>query len=104
MNGLDLRCWHRVAVPITPCTWWRLPNAAGLILTWDDFRDLSDVVPLLAKVYPNGPADINAFHQAGGVPLLLRGLVKRGLLYGYHATDWQHGRLSATSAALTTSN
>ncbi|WP_024872703.1 phosphogluconate dehydratase [Tolumonas lignilytica] len=56
-------------------------RAAGLILTWDDFRDLSDVVPLLAKVYPNGPADINAFHQAGGVPLLLRGLANRGLLH-----------------------
>ena len=58
-----------------------IARAAGLILTWDDFRDLSDVVPLLAKVYPNGPADINAFHQAGGVPLLLRGLAKRGLLH-----------------------
>ncbi len=56
-------------------------RAAGLILTWDDFRDLSDVVPLLAKVYPNGPADINAFHQAGGVPLLLRGLANRGMLH-----------------------
>ena len=56
-------------------------RAAGLILTWDDFRDLSDVVPLLAKVYPNGPADINAFHQAGGVPLLLRGLANRGVLH-----------------------
>ncbi len=56
-------------------------RAAGLILTWDDFRDLSDAVPLLAKVYPNGPADINAFHQAGGVPLLLRGLANRGLLH-----------------------
>ncbi len=56
-------------------------RAAGIILTWDDFRDLSDVVPLLAKVYPNGPADINAFHQAGGVPLLLRGLASRGMLH-----------------------
>lgn len=56
-------------------------RAAGIILTWDDFRDLSDVVPLLAKVYPNGPADINAFHQAGGVPLLLRGLANRGMLH-----------------------
>ena len=55
-------------------------RAAGLLLTWDDFSDLSDVVPLLAKVYPNGPADINAFHQAGGVPLLLKQLAERGLL------------------------
>nr|WP_321239111.1 phosphogluconate dehydratase [uncultured Tolumonas sp.] len=55
-------------------------RAAGLLLTWDDFSDLSDVVPLLARVYPNGPADINAFHQAGGVPLLLKQLAGRGLL------------------------
>ncbi len=55
-------------------------RAAGLLLTWDDFSDLSDVVPLLARVYPNGPADINAFHQAGGVPLLLKQLADRGLL------------------------
>ena len=41
--------------------------AAGLSLTWDDFADLSAVVPLLARVYPNGPADINHFHAAGGV-------------------------------------
>ena len=55
-------------------------RAAGLLLTWDDFSDLSDVVPLLTRVYPNGPADINAFHQAGGVPLLLKQLAERGLL------------------------
>src|SRR3954447_12506507 len=45
--------------------------AAGLHLTWDDFADLSAVVPLLARVYPNGPADINHFHAAGGVPYLV---------------------------------
>lgn len=56
-------------------------RAAGLILTWDDFRDLSDAVPLLARIYPNGPADINAFHQAGGVPLLMSLLAQRGLLH-----------------------
>lgn len=56
-------------------------RAAGLIVTWDDFSDLSDVVPLMTRVYPNGPADINAFHEAGGVPLLLRKLADRGLLH-----------------------
>ncbi|PWC17376.1 phosphogluconate dehydratase [Brenneria corticis] len=55
-------------------------RAAGLQIGWDDFSDLSDVVPLLARVYPNGPADINAFQQAGGVPLLLKHLDDRGLL------------------------
>lgn len=56
-------------------------RAAGIILTWDDFSALSDIVPLLAKIYPNGPADINEFHQAGGVPLLLKLLAERGLLH-----------------------
>ncbi|STO59776.1 Dihydroxyacid dehydratase [Canicola haemoglobinophilus] len=56
-------------------------RAAGFILTWDDFSQLSEVVPLLARVYPNGPADVNQFHQAGGVPLLLKLLAERGLLH-----------------------
>ncbi|MGL5629094.1 MAG: dihydroxy-acid dehydratase, partial [Plesiomonas shigelloides] len=56
-------------------------RAAGLIVTWDDFSELSDVVPLMTRVYPNGPADINAFQAAGGVPLLLRKLAERGLLH-----------------------
>ncbi|MCV6037378.1 dihydroxy-acid dehydratase, partial [Escherichia coli] len=42
-------------------------RAAGILLTWQDISDLSDVVPLLARVYPNGPADMNAFQDAGGV-------------------------------------
>lgn len=56
-------------------------RAAGFILNWDDFSDLSNVVPLLAKVYPNGAADINQFHQAGGVPLLLKRLAELDLLH-----------------------
>lgn len=54
--------------------------AAGYILTWDDIEELSQVVPLLAKMYPNGPADINEFQQAGGVPTLMKALAERGLL------------------------
>lgn len=56
-------------------------RAAGIQLTWQDISDLSDVVPLLARVYPNGPADMNAFQQAGGVPALLRRLNLSGLLH-----------------------
>ncbi len=56
-------------------------RAAGIILTWDDFSDLSEVVPLLARVYPNGPEDINAFQEAGGVPYLLHHLATRGLVH-----------------------
>jgi len=55
--------------------------AAGLTLTWDDFAELSAVVPLLARVYPNGAADINHFHAAGGVPFLLGELLDAGLLH-----------------------
>ena len=53
----------------------------GIIINWDDFSDLSDVVPLLARLYPNGPADINHFRAAGGVPVLVRELLKGGLLH-----------------------
>lgn len=56
-------------------------RAAGLIVTWDDLDALSSVVPLLARVYPNGPADINRFEQAGGVPALMKMLSDRGLIH-----------------------
>lgn len=56
-------------------------RAAGLIVTWDDLDALSSVVPLLARVYPNGPADINYFERAGGVPALLKNLSERGLIH-----------------------
>jgi phosphogluconate dehydratase len=56
-------------------------RAAGWIVTWDDIDALSKVVPLLVKMYPNGPADINGFQQAGGVPCLLSLLARRGLFY-----------------------
>jgi phosphogluconate dehydratase len=58
-----------------------LARAAGLYLTWDDISDLSDVVPLLVRMYPNGPADVNAFEQAGGVPCLMRRLAQEGLIH-----------------------
>ncbi|AUV16676.1 phosphogluconate dehydratase [Aeromonas caviae] len=58
-----------------------LARATGLELTWDDLSDLSDVVPLLVRMYPNGPADVNAFEQAGGVPGLMRRLAEEGLIH-----------------------
>ena len=57
-----------------------IAQCAGLILTWDDIQDLSNVVPLLVRMYPNGPEDINAFQQAGGVPVLMKNLHYCGLL------------------------
>ena len=58
-----------------------LARAAGLELTWDDLNDLSDVVPLLVRMYPNGPADVNAFEQAGAVPGLMRRLAEADLIH-----------------------
>ncbi|MER5393807.1 phosphogluconate dehydratase [Saccharopolyspora sp. NPDC002686] len=55
--------------------------AAGIELSWDDFSDLSAVVPSLAKVYPNGSADINHFAAAGGVQTLVGELLDAGLLH-----------------------
>ncbi|PTU30512.1 phosphogluconate dehydratase [Stenotrophobium rhamnosiphilum] len=58
-----------------------IARAAGILINWDDFNDLSAVIPLLAKVYPNGSADVNQFHAAGGVGFLIRELLSRGLLH-----------------------
>ncbi|GAB3876739.1 hypothetical protein GCM10029964_024330 [Kibdelosporangium lantanae] len=55
--------------------------AAGIQLTWDDFADLSAVVPTLARVYPSGSADINHFHAAGGIQFLVGTLLDAGLLH-----------------------
>lgn len=56
-------------------------RAAGILLTWDDMAALSEVVPSLAKVYPNGNADVNHFHASGGVPFMVRTLLDAGLLH-----------------------
>jgi phosphogluconate dehydratase len=55
--------------------------AAGLHVTWQDMSDLSDAVPLLARVYPNGVADVNHFHAAGGMGFLIRELLEGGYLH-----------------------
>ncbi len=58
-----------------------MARAAGIQLTWQDISDLSDLVPLLARVYPNGLADVNHFHAAGGMGYLIAELLKGGLLH-----------------------
>jgi phosphogluconate dehydratase len=58
-----------------------MARAAGVHINWDDFSELSDIVPLLARVYPNGPADVNQFHAAGGMGFLIRELLQAGLLH-----------------------
>jgi phosphogluconate dehydratase len=59
-----------------------MSQAAGIIVDWNDFSDISSVTPLLARVYPNGTADINQFHAAGGMAFITRELLLAGLLHG----------------------
>lgn len=57
-----------------------MARAAGIELRWEDFDELSRVIPLIARVYPNGDEDVNAFHRAGGMAFLIRELRGAGLL------------------------
>ena len=58
-----------------------IAQAAGIQLTWQDLDDLSAVVPLLARVYPNGKADVNHFRAAGGIGFMIRTLLESGLMH-----------------------
>ncbi|MCY9786794.1 phosphogluconate dehydratase [Nocardiopsis sp. EMB25] len=58
-----------------------IARAAGIQLTWDDFASLSEVVPLLTRMYPNGAADVNRFHEVGGMAYLIGSLLDAGLLH-----------------------
>jgi phosphogluconate dehydratase len=58
-----------------------IARAAGIRIDWDDFSDLSEVVPLLARIYPNGGADVNHFHAAGGMGFLISELLRAGLMH-----------------------
>ncbi|ODT83440.1 MAG: phosphogluconate dehydratase [Pelagibacterium sp. SCN 64-44] len=65
--------------------------AAGIQITWDDMSDLSDATPLLARVYPNGVADVNHFHAAGGMGYLIKELLEGGYLHEDVRTVWGTG-------------
>lgn len=58
-----------------------IARAAGIHINWDDFSELSSVIPLLARVYPNGAADVNHFHAAGGTGYIIHTLLEHGLLH-----------------------
>ncbi|MDY8108651.1 phosphogluconate dehydratase [Fulvimarina sp. 2208YS6-2-32] len=68
-----------------------IARAAGIKLTWADISDLSDITPLIARVYPNGLADVNHFHAAGGMGFMIRELLSRGLLHEDVKTAWGTG-------------
>jgi phosphogluconate dehydratase len=61
--------------------WVAVAQSAGIVIDWNDFSALSDVVPLLTHVYPNGSADVNQFQAAGGTGLVIRELLDAGLMH-----------------------
>ena len=71
--------------------WVAVARAAGIVIDWTDFSDLSAAVPLLARVYPNGDADVNQFQAAGGPAFVLRELLDAGCLHGDVATVSDRG-------------
>jgi phosphogluconate dehydratase len=68
-----------------------MARAVGLTVTWDDMADISRVTPLLARVYPNGEADVNQFHAAGGMSFVTRELIRAGLAHEDVMTVWGPG-------------
>lgn len=76
--------------------WVAVARAAGIDINWDDFCTLSDVVPLIARVYPNGEADVNAFQEAGGPGYVIRELLDAGLMHEDVVTVRPNGIREAT--------
>jgi phosphogluconate dehydratase len=68
--------------------WLAVAKAAGYQIDWTDLDDLSKAVPLIARIYPNGNADVNEFHQAGGTAAVGRWLIDAGLIDGDALTSW----------------
>lgn len=75
--------------------WVAVARSAGILIDWSDFSDLSAVVPLLARVYPNGSADVNQFQAAGGPGFVIRELLKSGAMHGDVLTSVSGESLSA---------
>lgn len=73
-----------------------MARAAGIILTWDDFDEISSIIPLLIRVYPNGSADVNHFAAVGGLPFVIRELRNNGLLHDDVETVMGHGMAAYT--------
>ncbi|MBB3297503.1 phosphogluconate dehydratase [Rhizobium sp. BK077] len=73
-----------------------MARAAGIHLTWQDIAELSEIVPLLARVYPNGLADVNHFQAAGGMGFLIKELLKHGLVHDDVRTVFGQGLAAYT--------
>jgi phosphogluconate dehydratase len=74
-----------------------MARAAGIVINWQDFHDLSQVIPLLTKLYPNGSADVNHFHNAGGMPVVIDQLLENGLIHDDVKTIMGEGLSAYTS-------
>ena len=68
-----------------------IARMAGILIDWEDMDELSSVIPLMTRMYPNGSADVNAFEQAGGMPFLMKELLNAGLLHNDVNTILGHG-------------
>ncbi|WP_100639602.1 phosphogluconate dehydratase [Marinobacter salexigens] len=71
--------------------WVAIARAAGIIIDWNDYAELSSVVPSMTRIYPNGEEDVNAFHEAGGTPFMIGELLNKGLLHNDVETVVGHG-------------
>jgi phosphogluconate dehydratase len=71
--------------------WVAIARAAGIIIDWQDYAELSAITPLLCRIYPNGSADINHFHAAGGTGFVIAELISAGLLHADVNTVWGKG-------------
>lgn len=71
--------------------WIAIARAAGIIIDWQDFSELSEATPLLCRIYPNGKADVNHFHAAGGTGFIIAELLAAGLLHADVNTVWGKG-------------
>ncbi|MFT5350060.1 MAG: phosphogluconate dehydratase [Gammaproteobacteria bacterium] len=76
-----------------------IARAAGIVMNWTDISQLSEVVPQLARVYPNGQADVNHFHAAGGTSCMFRQLIDGGLMHGDTKTAWGNSFADFTQEA-----
>ena len=75
--------------------WVAVARSAGILIDWSDFSELSSVVPLLSRVYPNGSADVNQFQAAGGPGFVIKELIGAGLMHGDVLTSVSGQNLSA---------
>ena len=81
-----------------------IASIAGIKITWEDFAEISSVTPLLAKIYPNGSADVNQFHAAGGLSYVISELLNADLLHNDVKTIWGDGLEDYTKEPFITKN